>query len=267
MRGTPRRGGSSHPRRAAGGRKDNRVPKKSGRQHLVLGGVGLLVVLALLALFLSCSGPTEQIPKGADTVEETPTEPSSESGESSDDRPSSTLQDQWRQGEMPYLYQTDPQWADVAYSNGSLAEQGCGPTALSMVYIYLTGKTDLDPGAMAAFSTENGYATDQDGSSWELMTEGARKLGLASEVLAAVPSQLEEKLETGHPLICVMRPGTFTKVGHYIVLERMGQDEKVVVHDSNSVGRSMRTWDLDLICAEASNIWSFSLASGLAVTR
>lgn len=261
MQDAPHGGGSSRPRREAG-RGDDRATEKRSRQRLILGGIGVIAMLALalLALFSSCSGPTGQAPEGQENVKETPAEPSSESDESGEKGPSSTPQDQWRQGEMPYLYQTDPQWADVAYSNGTLAEQGCGPTALSMVYIYLTGKTDLDPGAMAAFSTENGYATDQDGSSWELMGEGAQKLGLSSEVLSAVSSQLEEELEAGHPLICVMEPGTFTKVGHYIVLERMGQDAKVVVHDSNSVGRSMRTWDLDLICAEASNIWSFSLA-------
>lgn len=180
--------------------------------------------------------------------------------ESIGDAPSSTPREHWKKGEMPYLYQIDPQWSATEYSGGRLAEQGCGPTALSMVYIHLTGNTDLDPAQMAAFSTENGYATDGNGSSWTLMTEGAAKLGLTGAVLPPVPDTLRASLEAGHPLICVMAPGTFTEVGHYIVVERMGAGGKAVVHDSNSVGRSMRTWDLDLICSEASNVWSFSLA-------
>ena len=172
----------------------------------------------------------------------------------------STPRDQWRKGVMPYLYQIDPQWSETEYGGGRFAKQGCGPTALSMVYIYLTGKTDLDPVQMAEFSTESGYATDEQGTSWALMSEGAAQLGLYSETLPAVPSTLQASLEAGHPLICVMAPGTFTEVGHYIVVERMASDGKAVVHDSNSVGRSMRTWDLELICAEAENIWSFSAA-------
>ena len=58
-----------------------------------------------------------------------------------------------------------------------------------------------------------------------------------------------------------MEPGTFTRVGHYIVVEGMASDgTHVLVHDSNSVGRSMRVWGLETICAEAQNIWSFSVA-------
>ena len=169
----------------------------------------------------------------------------------------STPRELWAPGVMPYLYQTDPAWADVEYGGATIETQGCGPTALCMVYIYLTGDTSMDPAQMAEFSTENGYATDESGTSWTLMTDGAAQLGLSSTTLPAVASQLEASLEAGHPVICVMEPGTFTDVGHYIVLERMTSDGKVVVHDSNSVGRSMRTWDLELIISEAKNIWSF----------
>ncbi|MBM6817294.1 C39 family peptidase [Olsenella uli] len=162
---------------------------------------------------------------------------------------------------MPYLYQIDPQWADAEYCGGSFAEQGCGPTALTMVYVYLTGNTDYDPVQMAEFSTEHGYATDGNGSAWTLMSEGASMLGLSSQTLPAVAGQLQAALESGHPIICAMEPGTFTRVGHYIVIEGMASDgTHVLVHDSNSVGRSMRVWDLETICAEAQNIWSFSAA-------
>ena len=169
----------------------------------------------------------------------------------------STPRELWALGVMPYLYQTDPQWADVEYSGSTLSTAGCGPTALCMVYIYLTGDTSIDPAQMAAFSTENGYSTDGSGTAWALMTEGAAKLGLSSTTLSASASSLQASLEAGHPVICVMAPGAFTDVGHFIVLERMTSDGKVVVHDSNSVGRSMRTWDLELIVSEAKNIWSF----------
>ena len=213
-----------------------------------------LLALALLAPITACSGDSGRTPD--------PVEQDGQLLPATADEPAvtSTPKDQWAKGEMPYLYQIDPQWSETEYGGGRFAKQGCGPTALSMVYIYLTGKTDLDPVQMAEFSTESGYATDEQGTSWALMSEGAAQLGLYSETLPAVPSTLQASLEAGHPLICVMAPGTFTEVGHYIVVERMTSDGKAVVHDSNSVGRSMRTWDLELICAEAENIWSFSAA-------
>lgn len=240
---------------ARGGSPRGRKKGGAGRALVAAVCAGVLLVIAL-ALVAACSlgsgsgkaeasGPVDtSIPATADELAIT-----------------STPREEWRKGEMPYLYQIDPQWADAEYCGGSFAEQGCGPTALTMVYVYLTGSTDYDPVQMAAFSTENGYATDGNGSAWTLMSEGAATLGLYSQTLPAVESQLKAALEAGHPLICAMEPGTFTRVGHYIVVEGMASDgTHVLVHDSNSVGRSMRVWDLETICAEAQNIWSFSAA-------
>lgn len=61
----------------------------------------------------------------------------------------STPRAEWVQGSIPFLYQTDPAWAEAPYAGGTVKENGCGPTCLSMAYIALAGKTDLDPAAMA----------------------------------------------------------------------------------------------------------------------
>lgn len=230
--------------------------RRTGEKNVFRGRVlgGALIALSLLIPLPACSNEVERTPE--------PVEQDGRLLPATAEEPAvtSTPKERWAKGEMPYLYQIDPQWSETEYGGGSFAKQGCGPTALSMVYIYLTGNTDLDPVQMAEFSTQSGYATDEQGTSWALMTDGAYQLGLYSETLPAVASTLQASLEAGHPLICVMAPGTFTEVGHYIVVERMAADGKAVVHDSNSVGRSMRTWDLELICAEAENIWSFSAA-------
>ena len=172
--------------------------------------------------------------------------------------PTSTPRSEWAQGQMPYLYQIDPQYADESYSNGPLSKQGCGPFALSMAYIKLTGSTDLGPVEMAAWATENGYSTDKNGSAWDMMYSGAKKLGLESEVLTASESALREALESGKVVVCVMGPGTFTSVGHYIALDGLDADGRAIVHDSNSYARSHQAWDLSLIVSEANNIWALS---------
>ena len=172
--------------------------------------------------------------------------------------PTSTPRSEWAQGQMPYLYQIDPQYAGESYSNGPLSKQGCGPFALSMAYIKLTGSTDLGPVEMAAWATENGYSTDKNGSAWDMMYSGAKKLGLESEVLTASESALREALESGKVVVCVMGPGTFTSVGHYIALDGLDADGRAIVHDSNSYARSHQTWDLSLIVSEANNIWALS---------
>lgn len=174
--------------------------------------------------------------------------------------PTSTPKDQWKQGEMPYLYQIDAQWSHETYSNGRLRHQGCGPTALTMVYIELTGNTDMDPAAMAEFSTKNGFSTDQDGTSWSIMTDGAAMLGLEGTQISPNEAKVRAALEAGQPVIFLMSPGHFTSSGHFIAVEKLDDDGKAVVHDSNSWVRSNKTWDLSTVCSEATTAWTFTLA-------
>ena len=225
----------------------------ASRRRAAIAAVALGIVPACLAATLSVSGCA------GEKDEQGVTEPV-QIARADEATVSSTPRELWRKGSMPYLYQIDPEWADAEYAGGTFSETGCGPTALSMVYIYLTGNTDLDPVQMAQFSTDNGYATEGEGTSWALMSEGAAQLGLSGQMIYASTDNLRSALEAGNPLVCVMNPGTFTEIGHFIVIERLGSDGKALVHDSNSVGRSMRTWDLDLICREAAGVWVMSLA-------
>ena len=220
---------------------------------LALAGIALAVAVVPVCLiaFLvvpACSGGTAE-----------PVEPE-EFVESEPHLCSSTPKDEWRAGEMPYLYQFDPAWSDELYSGGPMWEQGCGPTSLAMVYIYLTGDTDMGPVEMAEFSTENGCSTDLNGSAWTLMSEGAAKLGLDSTEVGADGDRVIAELEEGRPVVCIMAPGDFTKVGHFIVLSGVDADGKVLVHDPNSVVNSHVPWDVDTIVSQANNIWSFSAA-------
>lgn len=249
-------------RRRPEGRPGRGQARRGLSLPLVACIVAALAIIVGSSYLLAPQGSSGTVPvnpdsSGAQVEEEAGTEAEAEEEEPEE---MSTPRSEWRKGEMPYLYQIDPQYADASYSGGTFAKQGCGPCALSMVYVCLTGNTDLGPLEMAEFSTENGFSTDGNGSSWTLMSDGAAMIGLSSETLPAVPSLLAEALEEGHPLICVMAPGTFTEVGHYIAIERLDEDGKAVVHDSNSVERSSQTWDLELICNEAVNIWSFSAA-------
>ncbi len=147
-------GGLARTGRAARGRRIGRR-----RWHLwsVLS-VAALSIFVLVAIFqmanlyvegLGLTGPGIASPT-ADTA------PAAAGADEADD-PASTPRDEWRGGHLPFLYQTDPQYRDAPYAGTTVREAGCGPTSLAMVYIALTGKTDKDPAAMAAFSEAGGY--------------------------------------------------------------------------------------------------------------
>ena len=171
--------------------------------------------------------------------------------------PASTPISEWKRGEVPFLYQTDPQWAEEPYAGGTIAENGCGPTCLAMAYVCTTGKTDFDPAAAAAFSERNGYVSGNM-TAWLLMTEGASQLGMTSEELPADASRVLAALESGRPVICSVRPGDFTTTGHFIVLAGVADDGTVVVHDPNSPDRSAQTWDVQRVIDQCNNLWAFS---------
>lgn len=169
----------------------------------------------------------------------------------------STPRSQWHQGEMPYLFQTDPLWSEKPYAGDTVRANGCGPTCLTMVYIYLTGDTSIDPGQMCAIADAGNYAPT-GATEWRFMTQGAASLGITGRAISVAESTVTAALEAGQPVICSMRPGDFTSIGHYIVLESVDERGMVSVHDPNSSLRSAQAWRLDWVLSQATNCWTFT---------
>lgn len=172
--------------------------------------------------------------------------------------PVSTPKAEWKAGSMPHLYQTDPVWASQPYAGTDVRTAACGPTSLTMVYVYLTGKTDLDPASMAAFADERNFAPT-GATEWRFMTEGASLLGLKSTAVSPNRASVASALKSDKPVICSVSPGDFTSIGHFIVLKSIDERGMVEVYDPNSALNSTKRWPINRILAQASALWCFSL--------
>lgn len=172
--------------------------------------------------------------------------------------PVSTPRSQWTAGTMPHLYQTDPLWANKPYAGSNIRIAGCGPTSLSMVYTYLTGKTDLDPVAMASFAEEHNFAPT-GATEWRFMTDGAAAIGLRSAPVAPSRASIASALDAGMPIICCLTPGDFTTVGHFLVIKGMDGRGMVEIHDPNSPYNSARRWPISQILPQIEALWALSL--------
>lgn len=160
-------------------------------------------------------------------------------------------------GEYPLLLQYDKKWGYGIYGDNVMAINGCGPTSLAMVVAGLTGLNDTTPYDIAKYSYEKGYYTEE-GTRWDLMTIGIKNFGVVGKKIVLTKSNLYNELNSGHPLIASMRPGDFTTVGHFIVLTGI-KDNKIVVNDPNSIERSNKLWDYDIIAPQIKGLWTFSV--------
>ena len=169
-----------------------------------------------------------------------------------------SIKKDYKKGQIPLFIQWDERWGYGKYGSDFIAINGCGPTALAMVAVGLTGDKDINPKVVAEFSEKNGYLVDGAGSSWTLMTEGAGHFGLSSKELPLNEDVIISTLKKGQPIIAIMGPGTFTSEGHYIVLTGVDRNNKIIVNDSNSKIKSSQTWDIDVFMNEAQNLWTFT---------
>jgi hypothetical protein len=160
---------------------------------------------------------------------------------------------------IPCLQQWDTRWGYLSYGNDNLAVNGCGPTCLSMVAAGLLKDTTQSPAAVADFSVENNYCTPASGSSWSLMSSGAKKLGLQAESVTVGAEDITKALESSHPVICSMKPGDFTTTGHFIVLTGLTEEGTLTVNDPNSIARSQQKWDVDTVVSQVKAAWSYSV--------
>ena len=223
-------------------------PKRMSRWHLA----ALSAALVLVFLFLgSCAfhGTAGIDPDAEFKLIDAPVEPGIAFA-------FSTPRNQWRAGEVPHIYQTDPVWAEKSYAGGTIRKNACGPTCLTMVYVYKTGKTDMTPVEMCALAEAGNYCPT-GATEWSFMLYGAASLGLNATQLYRTRDALESSLKAGDAVIASVRPGTFTNVGHYIVLHGIDDTGQVTVYDPNSQARSLRKWGIVEVLDEVNAMWAY----------
>lgn len=169
------------------------------------------------------------------------------------------ISDELVEGEIPHFLQWDKRWGYENYGSSFIGVLGCGPTALSMVYCGLTGDASMHPYAMAQFAEENGYYVQGAGTSWDFMSEGAENLGLTVDSIGKSEEAIMEALSDGKTIISIMTPGDFTVSGHFIVLTGVDAEGKIEILDANSVIKTEKTWDLDLLVSQMAGAWAYSV--------
>lgn len=160
-------------------------------------------------------------------------------------------------GNIPLFIQWDKRWGKNVYGDGTIASNGCGPTALAMVIAGLTKRSDMYPNVLAEYSMRRGFYVPGVGSSWELMTQAALDYGLQVQTIDMDETAILVKLHANHPIICSVGPGDFTAIGHFIVLIGIDKQGKILVHDSKSRVRSKRSYEFTRLKKQVRQAWVY----------
>ena len=166
------------------------------------------------------------------------------------------LTTQEKEKRFPLFLQWDKRWGYEEYGDFNIALSGCGPTCLSMVLVAQNRDFDMTPDKVADFAMENNFYVEGTGTAWSLMTDGARQLGLEAKEISLDESVMKNQLDMGKMMICSVRPGDFTALGHFIVI--YGYDDNgFLVNDPNNIYRSNRSWTYEELASQIRILWSY----------
>lgn len=166
------------------------------------------------------------------------------------------LSEELEDGGIPLLMQWDSRWGYCRYGAGLIGYTGCGPTCLSMVLLGLTGDEKYNPAYVAKFATDSGYCIYGNGTAWTLFSDGAESLGLTAKELPLSETGMEQELDAGRPIICIMGPGDFTDSGHYIIVTGYSDGDFTVL-DPYRKANCEKNWDYDTLAGQIRNLWSY----------
>ena len=162
--------------------------------------------------------------------------------------------------DIPLFIQWDKRWGYKNYGENYIGVAGCAPTCIAMVVCGLTGDSEINPYVVSTYSAGQGYYTYGQGTSWDLLTTGAKHYGLSASTGRIDADYILENVSADSPMICSMKPGDFTTSGHFIVLAGLDEDGKVIVNDPNSPKNSKKHWDANTLVSQMKGFWIYRYA-------
>ena len=118
--------------------------------------------------------------------------------------------------------QYDSKWGSVIYTKNNtynkkqtIKNSGCGPTSMADIVATWWDK-NATPKTMAALSVQKGYRTTTSGTAWGFFKYCASKYGASKFIQTTSYATAEAAIKNGAYVVCSMKPGLWTKGGHFI---------------------------------------------------
>ena len=148
---------------------------------------------------------------------------------------------------MPQFYQGDHRWANKRYGVGTMAQSGCVPTALAMVFNGLGQKVLPTAVADTIYHNTNemnvgGIGTSAKGAVYAIRAYGHRYSVITTK------EQLIAALQSGKPVYAAVGPGIFALPGgsHAVILSGYSNG-KTKAMDPDNINTTGRWYDINTI--------------------
>jgi hypothetical protein len=168
-----------------------------------------------------------------------------------------TYDEKITKGKAPQLYTWDSRWGGVAYAGSVIATKGSGPTALSMAYMGLTGKTNWTPADIAG-AVEAAKATDTDSSmNRSFLEKNLGDLGLVAESYSISADNITTLLDAETYLLVEVKGNTLSSdTAHWVLVTSKNDDGTVNIYDPLSPEVSARPWSAETLAGAANALYT-----------
>ena len=166
---------------------------------------------------------------------------------------------------MKYFSQNDPRWANDDYQNNSdnatIADSGCGPTAMAMIASEMSSSQNITPVSIAKTAIAGGYR-DETGTNKEFVQNAAEINGLAAvEHESPTIETIKHSLLTNEPVLMLGQSdgspnSPYTVGGHYVVANGISGNN-VLLNDPRGVQYSQPV-NIARLASQTSSVWTFS---------
>ena len=150
-----------------------------------------------------------------------------------------------KSGYMPLFLQIDPQWANVAYSDGTIGTYGCGLTSAAMALSYLTNK-EITPDLLAAFVGES-CLTDRVNDMAKFSDYLAKTYHLQARETFWGTDDALKAVDDGWVVFAGVSGalGERSYGSHVVMIWRSNGDGTYLLRDPDDVANSIKTWTKD----------------------
>ena len=155
-----------------------------------------------------------------------------------------------------YLQQDYPTTMYGAYR---IVTHGCGITTMAMLATYMSD-TELTPPEMCR--RYGGYCYDH-GTDGSLFVVAPAQMGFYLKKKTFEWREARDAMREGYVVVCVQTKGYWTRGGHYLLLEKMFDDDVIQVRDSNIYnygkleGHKTDRFDFSTVVPSGTAYWIF----------